>query len=125
MPDPIKQLEETIERLRDTIAVGVGSASAAIGRLEAENSALKSQVDLKDESLKIARIGATSANKKIDAMEAEIADLKSSVVTFCALWAAQYARDLGLPDGHLPATYYDILKDAGARMDSFVRSPLI
>ncbi|MFC3628264.1 hypothetical protein ACFOM8_02260 [Paracoccus angustae] len=56
--------------------------------------------------------------------QAEIADLKTSVIAFGALWAAQYAKDRGLPDGHLIAGHYDILEKAGARMDSFTRAAL-
>lgn len=52
---------------------------------------------------------------------AELDDLRTSVVAFGAPWAATYARDHGLPDGHLHAVHYDALKLAGARMDDFTR----
>lgn len=55
-----------------------------------------------------------------DAMQ-EIADLRTSVIAFGGPWAVEHARDLGLPDGHLHPTHYDILARAGARMDDFVR----
>ena len=54
---------------------------------------------------------------------AENADLKSSVVAFCGPWAVHYAKERGLPPGHLIATHYDILERAGARMIDFVRAP--
>ena len=57
-------------------------------------------------------------------LRAEIADLKTSVVAFGAVWAVQYARDYGLPDNHLHPTHYDILLKAGARMDQFVRADI-
>jgi hypothetical protein len=43
------------------------------------------------------------------------------VIAFCAPWAITYARDRGLPEGHLHPTHYDILERYGARMDGFVR----
>lgn len=52
----------------------------------------------------------------------EKADLKTSVIAFGAPWAVEHARNMGLPDGHLLAGHYDILKAAGARMDSFTRA---
>ena len=62
------------------------------------------------------------AAARIEALEAENADLKTSVVAFCAPWAVEYAKAHGLPDGHLAPTHYDILAKAGARMDSFTRA---
>ncbi|MES2173831.1 MAG: hypothetical protein V4523_07775 [Pseudomonadota bacterium] len=59
--------------------------------------------------------------READAMRAEIADLKSSVVAFGAPWAVQYAKDFGLPANHIHATHYDILAKAGARMVDFIR----
>ena len=50
--------------------------------------------------------------------------LKAEVVTFCGMWAEQYARQLGLPEGHLHPAHYDILERAGARMDDFTRAAL-
>lgn len=57
-----------------------------------------------------------------DALAARVADLQTSVVAFGATWAVSYARDCGLPTGHLDPVHYDILKDAGARMDDFTRA---
>ena len=54
----------------------------------------------------------------------ENAELRQNVIAFCAPWAFSYARDCGLPDGHLHPIHYDILKNAGGRMDSFVRGDL-
>lgn len=58
---------------------------------------------------------------RIEALEAENADLKSSVIAFCAPWAVAYARDHGLPEGHLSPGHYDLLKACGARMVDFTR----
>lgn len=55
---------------------------------------------------------------------AEVADLKASVVAFCAPWAVQYAEKMGLAPGELMPGHYDILKDAGARMNDFTRAAL-
>jgi hypothetical protein len=57
----------------------------------------------------------------LEAMQAESADLKASVVAFCGPWAVQYAEAFALPKGHIHPTHYDILKNAGARMDDFTR----
>ena len=69
-----------------------------------------------------ARAAATEAER--DALKAEVADLKLDVIAFCGPWAANYARGLGLPDGHLHPTHYDMLARCGARMDDFVRAAL-
>lgn len=61
---------------------------------------------------------------EIEQLKAENADLKSSVAAFAGPRAAEYARSLGWPDGHLHPTHYDILAKAGARMVDFVRHPL-
>ena len=58
---------------------------------------------------------------RVAELEAENADLRSSVVAFAAPWAVNYARDWGLPPGHLDPRHYDILAKAGARMDDFTR----
>lgn len=51
----------------------------------------------------------------------EIIELKSSVVAFGVLVAAKYAKDNEWPDGEIHPTHYDILEDAGARMNDFTR----
>lgn len=58
---------------------------------------------------------------RVRELEAETADLKTSVVAFCAPWAVTYARSFGRPQGELHPAHYDILKKAGARMDDFRR----
>lgn len=65
-----------------------------------------------------------SANE-IERLRAEITDLRTSVAAFAGPWAARYAKDRGLPDGHLHPTHYDILARAGARMDDFTRGEAI
>ena len=55
-------------------------------------------------------------------LAAEVRALRQDVIAFCGPWAATYARDLGLPSGHLHPTHYDILERAGARMDDFTRA---
>jgi hypothetical protein len=52
---------------------------------------------------------------------AEIEELRRNVIAFCAPAAVCYARDRGLPDGHLYAVHYDILTRCDARMDDFTR----
>jgi len=59
-----------------------------------------------------------------DAMRAELADANNTIVTFAAPHAVRYAKEFGLPKGHLHPVHYDILARAGARMDSFIRAAL-
>lgn len=60
--------------------------------------------------------------QRAERAEAALDDSNASVIAFCAPVAVQYARGMGLPDGHLHPTHYDILEKAGARMDSFTRA---
>lgn len=57
----------------------------------------------------------------IDTVLAELKDAQTSICAFAGPWAATYARDMGLPDGALHFTHYDILEKAGARMVDFTR----
>lgn len=61
----------------------------------------------------------------VEGMRAEdaatIADLKVSVIAIGAPWAVQYADMWRLPRKHLFPEHYDMLEQAGARMDDFVR----
>jgi hypothetical protein len=61
---------------------------------------------------------------EVERLRAEVADLKTSVIAFAGPFAVKYAADLGLPDGHLHSTHYDILAAAGGRMDNFTRAAL-
>lgn len=56
-----------------------------------------------------------------DERDAEIRDLKMSVVAFAAPSMVLWARDMGLPDNHLHPEHYDLLKRCGARMVEFKR----
>ncbi len=71
------------------------------------------------------------AGRRIQALEAELAgvrtenaDLKQSVIAFCAPWADEYARSFGLERNEMHPGHYDILAKCGARMDSFRRAIL-
>jgi len=65
-----------------------------------------------------------TSDDALTSRDARIAMLEQDVIAFCAPWAVRYARDHGLPDGHLHPTHYDILERAGARMDDFTRAAL-
>ena len=65
---------------------------------------------------------ARNAADVIETLQSETNELKSFVVAFGAPWAVQYAKDFGLPKGHLHPTHYDILEKCGARMDDFARA---
>ena len=69
-------------------------------------------------------MGACQPHCPPDPRDAEIADLKELVVAFCGPWAAQFAKEWGLPKNHLHPTHYDILARCGARMDDFTRAEL-
>lgn len=62
--------------------------------------------------------------QEIARLKDENADLKTSVVAFGAVHAVTYAKQWGLPDGHLHPHHYDILEKAGARMVDFTRADL-
>lgn len=59
---------------------------------------------------------------RVAALEEENADLKENVIAFAAPHAVIYARDFGLPEGHLNSQHYDLLERCGARMVDFTRS---
>lgn len=63
-----------------------------------------------------------AAQGRVTVSREALDDLRSSVIAFAAPWAVEYAKAHGLPPGHLHPTHYDILADAGARMDSFTRA---
>jgi hypothetical protein len=65
-----------------------------------------------------------SAQARIAELERENADLKQSVIAFCAPHAVRYAQDFGLPKDHLHPAHYDLLARCGARMNSFTRAAL-
>jgi hypothetical protein len=56
---------------------------------------------------------------RIEAMEGALREANSTIVAFAGPWAGVYAREHGLAAGELHPTHYDILKQAGARMDEF------
>jgi hypothetical protein len=59
--------------------------------------------------------------ERVRELEGALADANIRICAFAGLWAVQYAREFGLPEGQLAATHYDILENAGARMDDFTR----
>lgn len=60
--------------------------------------------------------------ERVAKLEAENANLKQSVITFCAPHAVRYAKEFGLADGELHPVHYDILAKCGGRMDDFTRA---
>jgi hypothetical protein len=62
--------------------------------------------------------------RRVEEMQAENADLKTSVIAFAGPAAVRYAADWGLPEGHLASHHYDILEKCGARMTDFTRAAL-
>lgn len=58
------------------------------------------------------------------ARDAEVAALRADAVPFIAAWAAHWAREQGLPEGHLHPTHYDILEKFGGNVEQFTRAAL-
>lgn len=58
----------------------------------------------------------------IEIMAEEIKRLRAELISFCLLWATQYARDYKLPDRHFHPAHYDVLVRCGARVDDFIRA---
>jgi hypothetical protein len=59
-----------------------------------------------------------------DKLAGQLADARQSVIAFGSVYAVRYAADFGYPEGHLNPIHYDILAEAGARMDSFTRAKI-
>lgn len=53
-----------------------------------------------------------------------VAEWKEIAMPYIAVWATSYARERGLPDGHLYPDHYDNLAATGARMDDFTRATM-
>ena len=53
----------------------------------------------------------------------EIAEWKENTIAFLGPWAVDYAKQIGLPDGHIHHVHYDLLEKAGARLNAFTRHP--
>lgn len=66
----------------------------------------------------------SSAEKRIEELEAENADLKISVLAFAGPAVVHYAELHGLPDGELYPQHYDLLEKCGGRMTDFRRAAL-
>ena len=62
-----------------------------------------------------------SLKAEIARLKADLDDANTSVIAFAAPCAVRHGKDRGWKPGEIHATHYDILKKAGARMDSFIR----
>ena len=60
----------------------------------------------------------------IEALEAEVADLKREATGYLAVFATRYATWAGWADGELHPQHFDRLKELGARTDDFTRAAL-
>jgi hypothetical protein len=107
---PARSLWEEQPSLRELY----DQACQGLVRAECEVEELRAEVAMKQEQARI------MAEERDEAREA-LKDANESVVTFCVLWAFQYAADHGFPNGHIHPTHYDILKKAGAPMNDFAR----
>ncbi len=119
-----KRRADNLENVRDRL-------NAEIARMKEDNEGWRAAWDRNHEAQLIHVENHATASRERDAAEAKVAaltaenaDLKSSVIAFGGPWAVEYAKQRGLPDGQLIPTHYDILKQAGARMDSFTRAAL-
>ncbi len=104
-------------------------AEAAVARVR---EAIMREIEEQDgfiadsEPLARAAIAAYEATLRpaVQSLEAELAEVRSTVVAFAAPWAVNYAKDMDLAPGELHPAHYDILEKCGARMDSFRRAIL-
>lgn len=62
-----------------------------------------------------------AALNAIEALEAEVADLKVWVIAGLGPHAVQYAKEHGFAPGELYPNHYDVLARCGARMVEFKR----
>ncbi len=110
MPEPVKCLGE---RFQDAFLRGWGDDRlVAYADLPAEAQAKWNRAALAF----VCTLSDAPSELKTALQEA-----RDDAVAFCGPWAATYARDHGLPDGHLFASHYDILERNGARMVAFTR----
>lgn len=127
-------MSDIVERLRDYAANGsrpwLGIEATFTESAETIFSLRKEVEDAKADAA-LARQGYETAYAEFDKkcravnkLAAELADANETIIAFSAPWAVTYARDYGLPDGHLHPTHYDILAKAGGRMDDFTRAAL-
>lgn len=65
------------------------------------------------------------AAETILALRKELDVANHTIIAFAGPCAAAYAREHGMPDGHLHPMHYDILAKADARMDDFTRADLV
>jgi hypothetical protein len=68
--------------------------------------------------------GLIESARRVRELQAENADLKTSVIAFAGPAAVRYAADFAMPEGHLAAHHYDLLEKCGARMTDFTRAAL-
>lgn len=54
-------------------------------------------------------------------LEREVSKWKQHFISFACVHAGQYGREHYGKEGCLHFTHYDLLKEAGARMDDFTR----
>lgn len=70
----------------------------------------------------------SEANCQLAALAPDLArgllELREAIVAFAGPWAAQWAKEHGLPDGHLHPEHYDLLERCGARMIDFTRAEM-
>jgi hypothetical protein len=110
-PKPIGELMEELLALRATHA----RQADTIRRLTREHAEVVARLEVMREAV-------VGVRAERDALAAEVADLKISVIAFGATAMHQWAQYHGLPRGHLHPEHYDILARAGARMDDFTRA---
>lgn len=58
--------------------------------------------------------------EKLAESDKEVARWKRAVIPFLAIYAAQYGKDI-YGDNCMHCTHYDLLEEAGGRMDSYKR----
>ena len=58
---------------------------------------------------------------EITRLRAEVERLRKMALPFVAVHGERWSRERGLPDWHMAAHFYDMVKDLGGRVDGFIR----
>jgi len=125
---PVEMVEIMIKSAEPVLVEGYESELDA---LRAELADMTARRDLEAAYKRLARahietLAAENAALRADndRLRAELADANETIVAYVGVYAARHAEACGLPKCHLAPHHYDILKKAGARMDSFTRAAL-
>lgn len=119
--EPARSALETLISKGDDMADRIDTLAAKLAKVEAERDAADKLIAATFADAASNNIRLAEASHRAEAAEAALVDANNALIAFGSGVMVKFAKDRGLPDGHLFATHYDILAKAGARMDSFKR----